>query len=72
MNIKLLRSKMVLAGDSQNKLAEELGISKVAMSSKMTGQTQFKADEIAKIVWRYNLTAQETHEIFFSKGAEMI
>lgn len=69
MNQKLLRSKMVLAGDSQKNLAEHLELSENAMSFKMNGKVQFKAEEIAKIVWRYNLTPQETHEMFFGKEA---
>lgn len=72
MNIKLLRCKMLMAGDSQNQLAEELGLSKVSMSFKMNGKAQFKAEEIAKIVWRYNLTAQETYDIFFGSGVKHI
>lgn len=69
MNIKLLKSKMVLAGDNQRELAEYLSLSPLAVSNKMTGKAQFKAEEIGKIVWKYNLTPQETHEIFF-KGVE--
>lgn len=72
MNIKLLRAKMVMAGDNQNRLRESLGLSGNAMSYKMMGKTQFKAEEIAKIVWRYNLTPQETHEIFFGREVETI
>ena len=72
MNIKLLRAKMVMAGDNQNKLREVLGLSGNAMSYKMNGKVQFKAEEIAKIVWRYNLTPQETHEIFFGREVKTI
>lgn len=70
MNIKLLRSKMVLSGDSQKDLAEHLSLSQMAMSHKMTGKVQFKAEEIGKIVWKYDLTPQETHEIFFGNEVE--
>lgn len=72
MNIKLLKSKMVLAGDTQKELAEHLSICPLALSNKMLGKAQFKANEIAKIVWKYDLTAQETHDIFFKKGVEVI
>lgn len=72
MNIKLLRAKMVMAGDNQNRLREALGLSGNTMSSKMNGKAQFKAEEIAKIVWRYNLTPQETHDIFFGSGVKHI
>lgn len=72
MNIKLLKSKMVLAGDTQKELAEYLSICQLAMSNKMLGKVQFKANEIAKIVWKYDLTAQETHDIFFGKEVEVL
>lgn len=72
MNQKLLKSKIVLHGDSQNELANYLGLSKTAMSHKMTGKVQFKAEEIAKIIWKYDLTAQETHDIFFGSGVTVI
>lgn len=72
MNVKLLRSKMVLAGDTQKELAEYLSICQLALSNKMLGKVQFKAEEIAKIIWKYNLTPQETHDIFFGNGVEVI
>ena len=72
MNVKLLRSKMVLAGDTQKELAEYLSICQLALSNKMLGKVQFKAEEIAKIIWRYNLTPQETHDIFFGNGVNVI
>lgn len=72
MNIKLLKSKMVLAGDTQRQLADYLSLSQMAMSHKMTGKVQFKVEEIGKIAWKYNLTAQETYEIFLGKGVESI
>ena len=68
MNQKLLRCKMLLAGDSQGDLAKYLGLSENSMSHKMNGKVQFKAEEIAKIVWKYDLTPQETHDMFFGSG----
>lgn len=72
MNIKLLKSKMLFAGDSQLSLAKYLDLSENSMSQKMTGKTQFKASEIGKIVWKYDLTAQETHDIFFGNGVNVL
>ena len=72
MNVKLLRSKMVLAGDTQKELAEHLSICPLALSNKMLGKAQFKAEEIAKIIWKYDLTPQETHDIFFGNGVNVI
>ena len=71
MNQKLLRIKMLAGNDNQTQLAEYLGLSKTAMSQKMNSKVQFKAEEIAKIVWKYNLTPQETYEIFFGNGVNM-
>lgn len=70
MNIKLLKAKMLFASDNQVKLARYLDVSENCMSQKMNGKVQFKAEEIAKIAWKYNLTAQETYDIFFSEGGE--
>ena len=72
MNQKLLRVKMLMAEDSQGDLAKYLDLSNTAMSQKMNGKVQFKAEEIAKIVWKYNLTPQETYEIFFGNGVNVI
>jgi len=41
MNKELFKSKVVLKGTSQNKLAEQLGISPCAFSSKVRGKTEF-------------------------------
>ncbi len=71
MNQKLLRIKMLSNDDTQLKLAEYLGLSMTAMSQKMNGKVQFKAEEIGKIVWKYNLTPQETHDIFFGNGVNV-
>ena len=72
MNQKLLRIKMLNFGDSQSDLAKYLELSGNTMSHKMNGKAQFKANEIAKIVGKYNLTAQETHDIFFGSGVNVL
>ena len=68
MDRKLLRSIMILHGDTNKDLAQWLGISEQSVSGKIneTG-TQFKQGEIAKIRDRYDLTAEQVEAIFFSR-----
>ena len=67
MNARLLRSKMVLFGDTQGELAEALGISQQRLSAKMneTNGAEFNQREIRIIRQRYDLTAEELSLIFF-------
>ena len=57
---------MALFEDSLEDLAEYLNISRQMLTLKIQGEYQFKQDEINKIISRYELTPEETHEIFFS------
>ena len=67
MNSKLLRSVMVLHGDTNADLAECLGITEQSVSGKINENgTEFKQGEIAKIKARYNLTPEQVDEIFFN------
>lgn len=66
MKTNVFNSKMALFGDSPDKLAEYLGISRQTLTQKMSGKSDFKRSEIDKIIERYELTPEETHEIFFS------
>lgn len=67
MNSKLLRSKMVLHGDTNAKMAEVLNISAQRFSAKLneTNGAEFTQSEIEKIKIRYNLTPEEVNAIFF-------
>lgn len=64
-NINLLKSKMVLKGETQIELAEELGITRPALNVKMNGKSDFKQSEIDIIAKRYELSGDELLEIFF-------
>lgn len=66
MNANLLRSKMALHGDMQVDLAKELNITAMGLSNKMNQKTDFKQSEIDFISKKYDLTADEIKEIFFS------
>lgn len=67
MNKDLLRSVMVLHGDTNKSLAAFLGISEQSVSNKINENgTEFKKGEIAKIKERYNLTCDQVDRIFFA------
>jgi DNA-binding transcriptional regulator YiaG len=67
MNKELLRSFMVLNGDTNRDLAEFLDISEQSVSAKINENgTEFKQGEIAAIRQRYNLTADQVTNIFFA------
>lgn len=67
MNSKLFKSIMVLHNDTNKTLAEFLNVSEQTICNKINENgTEFKQGEIAKIVERYNLTAEQITEIFFN------
>lgn len=67
MDKALLRSIMVLHGDTNKTLADYLNISERSISDKINENgTEFKQREIAAIIKRYNLTEEQVSRIFFS------
>lgn len=67
MNSKLFRSIMVLHNDTNKTLAEYLNISEQTVCNKINeNDTEFKQGEIAKIIKRYNLSAEQIKAIFFA------
>lgn len=67
MNASLLRSIMILHGDTNQDLADALGITPQSVSDKINERgTEFKQGEIAKIRARYSLSADQVEAIFFS------
>lgn len=69
-NKKLLRSKMVLFGDTVDRLADYLGQSRANVSNKINGLTVFSLQDVSAISKRYNLTNAEVYEIFIKRGDE--
>lgn len=66
MNSQMLRSIMVLHGDTNKNLAQLLGKTEQSVSNKINEKgTEFTQGEIAKIKTRYNLTAEQVEAIFF-------
>lgn len=66
MNVKKLKSKMVLCGDEDFVLATAnvIGVSRQTASNKLRGESEFTQSEIAKISKWYSLTDEEVYEIF--------
>lgn len=66
-------SKMKKFGDTQQDLADYLGISLSRLNAKIneTDGAQFNQEEIKKIKIRYNLTPEEVDLIFFTKGVSL-
>ena len=67
MNKELLRSIMVLHGDTNKDLADYLGITEQSLSNKINENgTEFKQGEIRLIKARYELTCDQVDLIFFA------
>lgn len=67
MKKELLRSIMVLHGDTNKDLADYLGITEQSVSNKINENgTEFKQGEIRRIRCRYNLTSEQVDQIFFA------
>lgn len=67
MNKELLRSIMVLHGDTNRDLAKLLDISEQSVSGKINENgTEFKQGEIAKIKDHYKLSPEQVESIFFA------
>ena len=68
MNSKLLRSLMVLHGDTNASLAAYLGITENSVSNKINERgTEFRQGEIARISDRYSLDPETVNRIFFEE-----
>ncbi|MBS6064003.1 MAG: hypothetical protein KH972_09035 [Peptostreptococcaceae bacterium] len=70
MNKNLLSSKMKLFNDTQETLANAIGISLSRLNAKIneTGGAEFTQSEIQIIKKRYSLNAEEVDEIFFASS----
>lgn len=66
MDVKLLKSAMVLFGDENftDALAHVLNVSRQTAASRLNGTTEFTQKEIAIIANRYELTDEEIRKIF--------
>lgn len=68
MNTPLFRSIMVLHGDTNKSLAEYLGKSEQTVCNKINENgTEFTQGEIAMIIARYELSAEQIKDVFFTE-----
>lgn len=65
MHTSLLKAEMVKNGDTQESLAEALGISRQTLNGKISGKVDFRQNEILFIKDRYRLNAKAIDAIFF-------
>lgn len=68
MKKNVFNSKMALFDDSIESLADHLEISRQSLAEKRDGRSQFKQDEMTKIMIRWQLTPEEVVDMFLSKG----
>lgn len=66
MNVKMLKSKMVLFGDEDfvKAIATILEVSRQTASAKLSGEREFSQSEIALISKHYCLNDEEIRRIF--------
>lgn len=67
MNSRLLKATIVKNGDTQEKLAEAMGIQTSGLNMRINGHTEFRRNEINFIKQRYGLTSDEIDSIFFTE-----
>ena len=65
MNSSEMKAVMAKHNDTQEKLAEFLGLQTSGISLRINGKIEFRRSEINAIRKRYDLTDQETISIFF-------
>ena len=64
MNSNLLKAMIIKNGDTQEKLAEAMGLQTSGLNMRINGHTEFRRNEINFIKNRYNLSSCEIDEIF--------
>ena len=63
---RMFKSKMYLYGDTGKTLAKYLGVSPATVSNCLNNRAEFSQSQIGKIKDRYELTADEVNDIFFT------
>lgn len=73
INKNLLKSKMALFGDTNETLADAVGLTPQRMSSKINewNNAEFTQSEMRIIKQRYNLTNDEVDAIFFADAVSL-
>ena len=70
MDNRLLKSEMVLYGDTMESLANYLLINRATLSRKISGEADFKQREMIMIRDRYKLTDEKFAQIFTKDGCK--
>ena len=69
MNSNEMKAVMKRNDDTQEKLAEAMGLQLSGINARINGHVDFRASEIKMIKKRYGLSPEETDVIFFSESA---
>lgn len=67
MNSNLLKAMIIKNGDTQEKLAEAMGLPTSALNMRINGKIEFRRNEIIFIKKRYSLSSDEVESIFFNE-----
>lgn len=72
MNVKLLKSKMILYGDEEfvTAISKVLEVSRQTASAKLKGESDFTRAEVEKISKYYRLSAEDIKNIFVGDDDE--
>jgi len=68
MNTNSMKAAMAKHNDTQEKLAEFLGLQVSGVNARINGKIDFRRSEINAIRERYALSAEETMDIFFNEN----
>lgn len=72
LNRNLLRAAIAASGYTQEKLAEDIGISSNTLSSRMVGTSCFNTDEIDKICAVLSITSNDQKaDIFLASPSQL-
>ena len=67
MNSNLLKATIIKNGDTQEKLAKDMGLQTSALNMRINGKIEFRRNEIIFIKQRYNLSSDEVESILFEE-----
>lgn len=67
MNSNLLKATIIKNGDTQERLAKDMGLQTSALNMRINGKIEFRRNEIIFIKQRYNLSSDEVDSIFFDE-----
>lgn len=67
MNSNLLKATIIKNGDTQEKLADAMGLPTSALNMRINGKIEFRRNEIIFIKRRYGLSSDEVDSIFFTE-----